>query len=592
LHRLLGWSLMKLGLLDEAEQEQIKALKFEEHPKFAYWRALTLGELGEVRLRRLGGKFSLKKPPQELAAVAEAFAGCIYTFERAVAGSVLPVARAVTQQLMRSYADNAVQIPELRRRPGDLVAAIEAFGPRYANDLVAEARVAETLDAVTYARFRKTRTIVHQDLVALSTNVDLESALDTYLADVVTHRAERRYYLEFRNEHALQIAEPQFVHAVVKRMLDLRIPNTVLMLVNVERLKMHVVLLDASIGRPLLSSSVQLDASEWHEAHGAYHAAVQAAALTWTQDASDPAPAMQQALDALLEFYDENFAGCLEPFTKALEGRHLKIFPRFLMNQAPLHAVRVGSKRLIDICDVSYAPSLSLFLQVHQEKPDSAPGTLTVLHDAARTQAYAGTLRVISAHGNAIVTVPGPSWENFRASLEQHASSDIFFACHGCFDADDPSRSRLEVTCRQHVDFAQVFAELDLRGYRSVLMGACESGLGRTLVSAEYIGLPLAFLAAGVRYAIGALWQVTQLPTAILMANHYTLLLGGTRTVVNCLNDAARRLKGMSRHDVIVWVRQFLPEIAAEVEAHLQDLDDPPFAHPYYWAGFYVAGDT
>ena len=533
----------------------------------------------------------MEKPPQGLAAVAEAYAGCLYTFERAVAGSVLPVARAVKQQLMRSYADNAVQTA--LQRPGDLLAAIEAFGPRYANDLVAEGRVAATLDAPSYDRFRKARAIVHRDLAALSTNVDLNSALDNYLADVVTHRAERRYYLEFRNAHAPQIAEPQSVEVVVKQMLALRVPNTVLMLVNVERRQTHLVVVDASIGKPVQVVLVPLVASEWRQAHGTYDAAVRAAAQAWRQNAVDPARAMRQALDALLEFYDENFAGALEPLAKALEGRHLKIFPRFLMNQVPLHALRVGSKRLIDICDISYAPSLSLFLQVHQEKAASAPGTLTILHDAARTQSYAGTVRALTAQAaDAIVTVPGPSWQNFRTSLEQHATSDILFACHGSFDGDNPSRSQLEVTLTQPVDFAQMFTDLDLRGYRSVLMGACESGLGRTLVSAEYIGLPMAFLAAGVRYVIGALWQVTQLPTAILVASHYALLLGGSQSVVNCLNDATRRLKAMSRGDVMAWVQQFLPEMAAEVEARLKDLDDPPFAHPYYWAGFYVSGDA
>jgi len=487
---------------------------------------------------------------------------------------------------MRSYADNA-QLAVTG--PEEVMTAIETFGPRYANDLVAEGRVAETLDAPSYDRFREARAIVHRDLAALSTNVDLDSALDIYLADVVAHRAERQYYFQFRNAHGVQIAKPQLAATVANETLALRIPRTVLLLVNVERVQMHVVIVDASSGTPLLSSCVQLDDHEWRQAHGAYDAAVRAA----SRGAADPAPAMRQALDALLEFYEEVFGGVLEPLAQALEGRHLKIFPRCLMNQVPLHAVRLGSKRLIDICDVSYAPSLTLFLQVHQENAALAPGTLTILHDAARTHSYAGTVRALTAEApDAIVTVPGPSWQNFRTSLEQHATSDILFACHGRFDGDDPSRSRLEVTRTQPIDFAQMFTDLDLRGYRSVLMGACESGLGRTLVSAEYIGLPMAFLAAGVRYVIGALWQVTQLPAAILVASHCALLIGGTRPVVNCLNEAARRLKAMSRDDVMAWVQQFLPEKAAEVEAYLLGLEDSPFAHPYYWAGFYASGDA
>jgi CHAT domain-containing protein len=42
----------------------------------------------------------------------------------------------------------------------------------------------------------------------------------------------------------------------------------------------------------------------------------------------------------------------------------------------------------------------------------------------------------------------------------------------------------------------------------------------------------------------------------------------------------------------MAWVRQFLPEKAGEIEAHLRTLDDPPFAHPYHWAGFHVSGDA
>ena len=487
---------------------------------------------------------------------------------------------------MRSYVDNAVQVAI---EGDEVVAAIETFGPRYANDLMAEARVAAALNASSYRHFRMARAIVHRDLAALSTNIDLDSAFDRYLADVVAQNAERQSYFEFRNTHTRQIADLQFSATVVKQMRALRSPKTMLMLVNIERLQMHVVVVDAAVGTPIFSGCIPLDDGEWDQAHDAYSAAVRAA----SQGAHDPAPAMRLALDALLEFYEFVFGGLLEPLVPALQGRRLKIFPRFEMNKVPLHALRLGNKRLIDICDVSYAPSLSLFLQLHQESADNPPGTLTVLHDAARTQSYGGALRALAAQtADAIITVPGPSWQNFRTSLEQRPSSDILFACHGRFDADDPSRSRLEVTRTQPVEFAQMFTDLDLRGCRSVLMGACESGLGRTLVSAEYIGLPMAFLAAGVRYVIGTLWQVTQLPAAILVANHYALLVGERRPIGSCLNEAARRLKAMSRDDVMRWVKQFLPDKANEVGSYLQRLDDPPFAHPYYWAGFYLSGDV
>jgi hypothetical protein len=63
----------------------------------------------------------------------------------------------------------------------------------------------------------------------------------------------------------------------------------------------------------------------------------------------------------------------------------------------------------------------------------------------------------------------------------------------------------------------RVFEELDLNGCRCVIMGACESGVVRADIGAEYIGLPSAMLSSGVRYIIGALWKINAMAAAILM---------------------------------------------------------------------------
>jgi CHAT domain-containing protein len=302
---------------------------------------------------------------------------------------------------------------------------------------------------------------------------------------------------------------------------------------------------------------------------------------------------MRPALDALIDFYQRTFGGLLDAFAPAFAGKHLKIFPRFRMNDVPLHALCVGGKRLIELCDVSYAASLSLFLQIHGSGAAVSTGGLAILRDAARTPAYAGTIRAMAAQGNNIpVAIPNPPWRNFQAALVESPPADIFFACHGRFDQDDPRKSRLEITRDEPVDFTQLFSDLDLRNCRSVFMGACESGLGRTLVSAEYAGLPTAFFAAGVRCVLATLWEVNQLAAAIVVAKHYSLLHGGERQVVACLNEAARQTMAMSRQEVITWVREFIPERATAWESEICKLDDPPFIHPYYWAGFFASGDV
>jgi hypothetical protein len=586
LHRLLGWSLLRDQKLDEAKSEYRKAYMHDAHPKFSYWLALDLSEIGDVLLRRLP-PFDTEKPQPEWAEIAKVYALAREAFESHVGTNVLPIARAIKQQMMRSYADNSIQIAA-QTGAEDTLAVFEMYGPRYATDVVAESRIAAAMDPQEYARFRQARAIVYCNLATVSTNSDQKTAFKEYLGSVVEHRPERQFYFQTRNRLAPQIRQAQLCHMVVEQTQSLQIANTVFLLFYVARVQTYALLIDASCGQILMSSFVSLSADEWQQSHDAYSAAVKKARAS-----SRPALFMRPALDALIDFYQRTFGALFEVLAPALTGKHLKIFPRFQMNEVPLHALRVGGKRLIELCDVSYAASLSLFLQVHASEAAVSTGGLAILRDAARTPAYAGTIKAMAAQKNNVqVAIPPPPWKNFQAALVESPPTDIFFACHGRFDQDDPRKSRLEVTRDESVDFSQLFSDLDLRNCRSVFMGACESGLGRTLVSAEYAGLPTAFFAAGVRYVLATLWEVNQLAAAIVVAKHYSLLHSGERQVIACLNEAARQTMVMSRDDVIAWVRQFIPEKAAAWESEICKLDDPPFDHPYYWAGFFASGDV
>ena len=593
LHRLRGFVLMRLGRLDEAEKEQANALAYEAFPNFSWWQALTYGEIGDIRLRRIKSGFDPAAPPPQAVAAADAYEQSRLAFERHMTACVIPVDRAVKQQLMRSYADNAVQLETLDIFRG--VAAIETYGPRYANDLVVEGRVAATLDRTSYSQFRQARSIVHRDLATLKTGAPLEKVLEAYLNDVVKYRQERRSYFQFRNTRVPEIAVPQFGATVVKRMRALRLPDTVLLLVNIERTHLRLVIVDASTGAPVSMCLTDLKDGEWSRIHRTYQSAA-AKSVEIAAARGDPAPSMKAALDALIAAYETIFGRVLGPLLPALEKKQVKIFPRVEMNRVPLHALSFAGRRLIDVCNVSYAPSLSMFLELRQAPPPSRAGPLTVIRDANRTKSYEGVLAALKAlpmqAPDALNYLADATWDEVKSSLQQNAPTDILLACHGNFIADDPMASNLFLTRTNIATFETMFSDLDLRGCRSVFLGACESGVDRTLVAAECVGLPMAFMAAGVRYVIGTLWQVDQLATAILVASHYELLLKDRRTVVNSLNEAARRLKSMSQADVLAWVKQRTPALLPEVAAGLPRLGDPPFSHPYYWSGFYVSGDA
>jgi CHAT domain-containing protein len=56
------------------------------------------------------------------------------------------------------------------------------------------------------------------------------------------------------------------------------------------------------------------------------------------------------------------------------------------------------------------------------------------------------------------------------------------------------------------------------------------------------------------------------------------------------LNTAQRALMAMTREGVGTWPDANLPDFTTPLKAHLESREKKPFAHPYYWAGFYASG--
>jgi CHAT domain-containing protein len=103
---------------------------------------------------------------------------------------------------------------------------------------------------------------------------------------------------------------------------------------------------------------------------------------------------------------------------------------------------------------------------------------------------------------------------------------------------------------------------LDLFGTRLVVMSACETGLGKVTNGDGVYGLRRALVIAGTETVVMSLWQVDDLATRDLMAGYYQRLQAG---------------EGRS---------------AALRNVQLALLNNPRYAHPYYWASFVSAGDS
>lgn len=144
----------------------------------------------------------------------------------------------------------------------------------------------------------------------------------------------------------------------------------------------------------------------------------------------------------------------------------------------------------------------------------------------------------------------------------------LHLATHALLDASTPELSgivlsRFDAQGRPIHGFlsAAEIAQLRLPG-TLVVLSACESGVGKQLEGEGMLSLMRAFLEAGADGVVATLWPVSDHRTAVLMEAFY---------------------RG--------YLRDGLPAAEALRQAQLTLANDPDYADPYGWAGFFYQGD-
>jgi Tfp pilus assembly protein PilF len=140
-----------------------------------------------------------------------------------------------------------------------------------------------------------------------------------------------------------------------------------------------------------------------------------------------------------------------------------------------------------------------------------------------------------------------------------------------------------------------------------VTLSACETGLGQYAKGEGFLGFAQALLICGARSVCLSLWQVDDVATALLMDRFYANLLGqrdGLKQPLGkseALAEAKTWLRTLPRTDALKLAarltgglergkgRPALPQSPVVPET---DKDEPPYAHPYYWAAFVLVGDN
>jgi hypothetical protein len=197
----------------------------------------------------------------------------------------------------------------------------------------------------------------------------------------------------------------------------------------------------------------------------------------------------------------------------------------------------------------------------------------------------------------------------------------LHFATHGTFDPRFPLQSavilaqpaRAEVAPPEAGRYAfdgELTAAEVLENWRLdaelVTLSACQTGLGKYESGEGFLGFAQAALVAGARGVCLSLWQVDDAATALLMERFYQNLLGrreglkGPLPKAEALAEAQTWLRALPREEALRQAARLsggverappAPAAAANPAGGPWAADQPPYAHPYYWAAFVLVGD-
>lgn len=314
---------------------------------------------------------------------------------------------------------------------------------------------------------------------------------------------------------------------------------------------------------------------------------------------TDPVPG--QPLSSLRWWHqlDTQLLAPLRPYLH--NQQHIFFAPHGPLHYLPLHALSNSGQLLDAEVTISYIPSASVLLQngitAGQLPMDATRSSLAMTasiaigvdlaglkHSEAEAAWVAKQLGGIALLG-AAATVTNVCQ---RLSSAHH----IHFSCHGHFHNHQAMASALQLadgpfTAADILQSLQLHAQL-------VTMSACDTGLNPLAHGDELMGLTRAWLGAGARTLLMALWQVAELPTRLFMEYFYQAWLTG-RGCADALHSAQKALRTMTITELQAHLARYglSEEEIATASAQLTKMwpGDQPFHHPYYWGAFIIVGD-
>lgn len=266
-------------------------------------------------------------------------------------------------------------------------------------------------------------------------------------------------------------------------------------------------------------------------------------------------------VDALLR---QLYTRLVAPVAPTLPGTRLSIVAHGALHYLPFSSLHDGRGYLAERYNIRMLPSASVLKYIRPPGTNTAGHALILgnpdLQDPAMdlpgAQAEAQALGKELSASDVLVRDQAT-----KAAFMQRAPSARFIhlASHGDFDGSNPLSSGLLLSAavkgqgRLTVsDLYQLSLDAEL-----VTLSACETGLGRIASGDDVVGLTRGFLYAGTSSVLASLWQVDDDSTEFLMLRFYHHLRKNSR-------GEALRLAQLDTRQL--------------------------FAHPYFWAPFYLTG--
>ena len=233
---------------------------------------------------------------------------------------------------------------------------------------------------------------------------------------------------------------------------------------------------------------------------------------------------------------------------------------------------------LIEDAPISYSPSLSVLNDMLNKvkSPDVASPDLLALGDPATASAERLPEAARQVHELAklygedrsrIATGASATEEMFK--VEAGRFGVVHVASHAVLDDSSPMYSRVLLAAEAgHEDGmleAREVMDLNLRA-EMVVLSACETARGEAPAGEGITGLLWAMFVAGSPTTVASLWRVESASTSELMVEFHRQWLQNRRSHVPLAKASAMRT------------------------AALKLIASPRYAHPFYWAGFIVAG--